>query len=103
MPLPASVPGFNFIIIFPTDLNKLICESAFVICRSGYSTIMELMASEKNASLVPTPGQAEQEYLAKYLSGKNCHDSADQSNFRFVIKSALRQQRFSVCDYERGY
>mgnify|MGYP005838802461 CR=1 FL=1 len=37
-----------------------------IVCRSGYSTVMELVALNKQAVLVPTPGQTEQEYLAKY-------------------------------------
>ncbi len=35
-----------------------------VICRSGYSTLMDLMALGKSAILIPTPGQTEQIYLA---------------------------------------
>lgn len=41
-----------------------------VICRSGYTSIMDLVALGKTAILVPTPGQTEQEYLASYLAGK---------------------------------
>jgi len=50
------------------ELNNVILESRLIICRSGYSTIMDLYKLEKNAIIVPTPGQTEQEYLAKYLS-----------------------------------
>ncbi|HOZ29855.1 MAG TPA: glycosyltransferase [Bacteroidales bacterium] len=41
--------------------------SEFIICRSGYSSIMDLITIGKNAILVPTPGQPEQEYLGQYL------------------------------------
>ena len=43
-----------------------------IICRSGYSTIMDLVAIDclHKAILIPTPGQTEQEYLAKYLHKK---------------------------------
>jgi spore coat polysaccharide biosynthesis predicted glycosyltransferase SpsG len=47
------------------DLNKLMLEADFIISRSGYSTIMDLVVLQKNALLIPTPGQSEQEYLAK--------------------------------------
>ncbi len=47
------------------ELEGLINESACVISRAGYTTIMELILLEKNAILIPTPGQFEQEYLAK--------------------------------------
>ncbi|MEO5967836.1 MAG: glycosyltransferase [Ferruginibacter sp.] len=52
-------------------LNQLISESEIIVCRSGYSTIMDLSATGKKAILIPTPGQKEQEYLAKYLGNKN--------------------------------
>lgn len=51
-------------------LNQLISESEIVICRSGYSTIMDLSAASKKSILIPTPGQKEQEYLASYLNDK---------------------------------
>ena len=48
-------------------LNDLMNASEFIIARSGYSTIMDLVTLERNAILVPTPGQTEQEYLAHYM------------------------------------
>ena len=50
------------------DLNHAILQSDLIICRSGYSTIMDLEKLGKKAFLIPTPGQTEQEYLAKFLS-----------------------------------
>ncbi|PBQ31652.1 glycosyltransferase [Sphingobacteriaceae bacterium] len=48
-------------------LSDLINESATVICRSGYSTLMDLhLLDKKKLILIPTPGQTEQEYLADY-------------------------------------
>ena len=52
------------------DLNRIMNESEMIICRSGYSSIMDLIVMEKAAILIPTPGQYEQEYLAKRLDGK---------------------------------
>jgi len=51
-------------------LNRLINQSKVVICRAGYSSIMDLYKLEKEAILIPTPGQTEQEYLAQYLNGR---------------------------------
>lgn len=48
-------------------LEQLIKNSRTVLSRCGYSTVMDLVALSKDAVLVPTPGQAEQEYLAIYL------------------------------------
>lgn len=44
-------------------------QSEFVIARSGYSTIMDLLTLSQKAILIPTPGQTEQEYLSEHLSG----------------------------------
>jgi len=48
-------------------LNQIICASGTIICRAGYSSIMDLYTLEKKAILIPTPGQTEQEYLGKHL------------------------------------
>jgi UDP-N-acetylglucosamine:LPS N-acetylglucosamine transferase len=50
------------------ELKYMIKRTKYIICRSGYSTIMDLVCMGKSAMLVPTPGQSEQEYLAKHLS-----------------------------------
>jgi uncharacterized protein (TIGR00661 family) len=50
------------------ELAELISASKLIICRSGYTSVMELIGMKKNALLIPTPGQTEQEYLAKKLS-----------------------------------
>jgi hypothetical protein len=42
--------------------------SHHIICRPGYSTIMDLHALGCRAEFVPTPGQTEQEYLSEALS-----------------------------------
>lgn len=61
----------NFVSADPVTLSKLICESKTVICRSGYSTLMDLyLLNVKNVILIPTPGQTEQEYLAKFWKTK---------------------------------
>ncbi|MCX6279119.1 MAG: glycosyltransferase [Bacteroidetes bacterium] len=51
-------------------LYELLARASLVICRSGYSSIMDLVTTGKQAVLIPTPGQTEQEYLARYLMDK---------------------------------
>lgn len=53
------------------DLNKVLLASDVLVCRSGYSSIMDLAALGKKAILVPTPGQTEQEYLADFFERQN--------------------------------
>jgi hypothetical protein len=52
------------------ELKEYMLKADEIICRSGYSSIMDLYAlgKLKNATLIPTPGQSEQEYLAEYIS-----------------------------------
>jgi len=47
------------------DLREKILASRMIMCRSGYSTIMDLHLLNATAVLFPTPGQTEQAYLAK--------------------------------------
>ena len=53
-------------------LQDLLLQATHIICRSGYSSVMDLAAMGKLsvATFVPTPGQPEQEYLASYLRAK---------------------------------
>jgi uncharacterized protein (TIGR00661 family) len=68
-------------------MKHYIENAAYVICRSGYSTLMDLAATGRPAILIPTPGQTEQEYLAKRLSKMNIHYSTAQQDFN--LKEAM--------------
>ena len=50
---------------------KIVVQSEFIICRSGYSSIMDLYFLQKKVMFIPTPGQTEQEYLAKLHKKKS--------------------------------
>lgn len=63
------------------DFLNYLQKSKVVISRSGYSTIMDLAALGKKAILVPTPGQTEQEYLAKYHHEKRHFYTQTQGEF----------------------
>lgn len=71
-------------------LREVIRESAIVVCRPGYSSIMDLEAIGRKAVLVPTPGQTEQEYLAKHLVATRgfvaC--SQDELDIDFILRNA---------------
>lgn len=60
------------------QLIHIIDKATLVICRSGYSTIMDMAVTGKKALLIPTPGQTEQEYLAQYLQQKNYFNTVAQ-------------------------
>lgn len=62
-------------------LEKAINESELIISRSGYTTIMDLAVLEKKAFFIPTPGQYEQEYLAKRLDESGVVPFCNQEDF----------------------
>ncbi len=49
-------------------LGPLLYHADFIVSRSGYSTVMDLSYLNKPALCIPTPGQPEQEYLARRLA-----------------------------------
>lgn len=82
LPVPFVRNGIQIWNHLPSKtLNELLNDSEYIIARSGYSTIMDLLAVKKNAILVPTPGQTEQEYLGHYLHEKKWMYSVIQKNF----------------------
>ncbi len=54
------------------QLLKQLVSANLVIGRAGYSTIMDFTVLGVKTLLIPTPGQWEQEYLAKHHAGRNC-------------------------------
>ena len=76
------------------DLNKEMEQAELVISRSGYSTIMEIARLNKRSILIPTPGQGEQEYLAKHLEEKNYACCIDQKKFS-LIKAIEKANQFN--------
>jgi uncharacterized protein (TIGR00661 family) len=63
-------------------LEKALSESELIVSRSGYTTIMDLAKLNKKAFFIPTPGQFEQEYLAKRLSELGIAPSCHQDDFK---------------------
>ncbi|MEX0636707.1 MAG: glycosyltransferase [Ferruginibacter sp.] len=86
--LPPHIQCFSHL---PTkDLNELLNETAMVICRSGYSTVMDLVKLRCNAIMIPTPGQGEQVYLGSHLMKAGIFYCCDQKklNLKKALKSA---------------
>lgn len=74
-----NITIYNF--MKSTELEKAINESEMVIARSGYTTLMDLSVLEKKVFFIPTPGQFEQEYLAKRMSNLNLAPFCSQKEF----------------------
>lgn len=62
-------------------LEKALNASRMIVSRSGYTTIMDLAKLGKKAFFIPTPGQFEQEYLAKRLTDLGLVPSCKQDDF----------------------
>lgn len=70
-------------------LQNVISRSSVIIARSGYSTIMDLVALRKKGIVVPTPGQTEQEYLADRWSKRGVLYLMSQESFN--LDTALKE------------
>jgi uncharacterized protein (TIGR00661 family) len=72
------------------ELEEAILSSRYIICRSGYSTIMDMAAlGKKNVIFIPTPGQTEQEYLAERFKKTGVAYSVPQD--MFDLETALKE------------
>ena len=67
--------------LFGRELEEAINSSETIIARSGYTTLMDLAKLEKKAFFIPTPGQEEQEYLAKRLERLGIAPFCSQNQF----------------------
>lgn len=64
------------------EMREMLTGSNYIISRSGYTTIMDLISINKHALLIPTPGQTEQEYLANYLTEKGWFSTVSQGEIK---------------------
>lgn len=108
LPGQTSVPAVPFHInivnhLPSATLQKAIASAAFVMARTGYSSVMELMLQKKKCILVPTPGQTEQEYLARHLMQTQQALCLPQHKFRLSHALALAERfPYRLNDYENG-
>ncbi|MCP9749560.1 glycosyltransferase [Ferruginibacter sp. HRS2-29] len=108
LPTATSLPEINRNTVFynhlpAEELSALVQQSKMVVCRSGYSTVMDLACVQQKAILVPTPGQTEQEYLAGYLQEKKMFLTYKQGNFN--LKKALEAAEefdYAISDFSEN-
>ena len=75
-----NITFYNF--MQSEQLEHTFNESEIVLCRSGYTTVMDLAKLEKKAFFIPTPGQFEQEYLAKKYKKEGLVPTSKQDKFK---------------------
>jgi uncharacterized protein (TIGR00661 family) len=83
-----NITYYNF--MNTRQIEQTFNESEIVLSRSGYTTIMDLAVLQKKAFFIPTPGQYEQEYLAKKLKNSNLVPYAEQNNFRIEALAEIK-------------
>lgn len=64
------------------QLENAFNESEILICRSGYTTVMDISKLGKKVFFIPTPGQYEQEYLAQKFESEGIAPFCNQDNFK---------------------
>jgi hypothetical protein len=72
-----------------SQVQTALLSSKQVVCRSGYTTLMDLVKLKRKAILIPTPGQPEQEYLARYMQEQNRFPYVRQHEFQ--LQAALQK------------
>jgi hypothetical protein len=77
----------NFIDVFPqladSDFHSLINKSSLIITRPGYTTVMDLLYTQTIPFFIPTKGQTEQEYLAKYYQESGWANYSSEDEFKW--------------------
>ncbi len=81
-----------------TELGSVISSSTLAICRSGYSSVMDLKALGAKVLFVPTPGQTEQIYLARLLqkSGTALWRAQEELDLATDLPEALKFTGFQI-------
>ena len=86
------------------ELQTTLSESDIVLCRSGYTSIMDLAKLEKKSFFIPTPGQFEQEYLAKKLKEERIVPSCNQNEFTIEHLSQVEDYNgFKFEEFQENY
>ncbi len=75
------------------EREKLMNRAKIIVSRSGYSTIMDLYVIGGKAVFVPTPGQPEQIYLAKYLESKSVAGYETQEKLN-IVNSIAKARKY---------
>lgn len=75
------------------ELENAIQQSRLVICRSGYTSVMDLWTLQKQCFFIPTPGQFEQEYLAEMYQKNGIAPFCKQADF--TLEQLKRVDDFS--------
>ena len=102
---PAHLSILN--LVDRNTIGGLIEKAQTIICRSGYTSLLDFSLNPKRLYFIPTPGQWEQEYLAEHWKSQMGIPFTTQEDFDLkkayedakTLKLEMNQQRFkSVID-----
>ncbi|MDA9774224.1 hypothetical protein N9B82_04630 [Saprospiraceae bacterium] len=83
------------------QLSDIIDQSACVISRSGYSSIMDYVRlGAKDLIFIPTKGQTEQEYLARYYNDKYSIAKIDEDNLDQLTEQLNKNRKPGLVEGE---
>jgi uncharacterized protein (TIGR00661 family) len=91
-----NITIYNYLL--SKKLEQEINQSEFIICRSGYSSIMDLAVLEKKAFFIPTKNQLEQEYLANYLEARKCVPFCKEKKFTLDNLKEVNNYKGLFCE-----
>jgi len=83
------------------DLCLAINTSEVILSRSGYTTVMDLAKIGKKAFFIPTPGQFEQEYLAKMLDKLKLVPTCNQDDFKIDLLKKIKDYKGLDIEYSQ--
>lgn len=102
LPLQEETPSVGNAVVYnhlpARDMEAIMRAATFIVCRSGYSSVMDINALGQKAILIPTPGQPEQEYLAAWLAEAGFAPGGKQDSFNLEELFASAE-RFSYSGF----
>ena len=87
------------------EMQDAVEECEYIISRSGYTTIMEMLSLKKKTILIPTPGQTEQEYLASCLMQQQwafCCSQDDDFETQYILAKKFTYRLPSFSQIQTG-
>ncbi len=86
-----NIKMYNYLL--SNDLEREINQSKLIICRSGYSSIIDMAKLGKKVFFIPTRNQNEQEYLAKHIENQNIAPFSVENKFKTKLLEKIQNYK----------
>lgn len=85
-------------------LETFLNASRLIVARPGYTTLMDMSKLGKKAFFIPTPGQFEQEYLAKKMQENMVAPYCKQKDFSLEKLESIEDFKgLEACKHEQNF